>query len=149
MRDQLAGRRKVLARPRLEPVPRALRIALPDPGPEKPTGAEADDSLQRLEAGALRVVPRIEEAEEARASAMVSHQYSAAVAAIKEKGVLSGHRVERREIGGPGEFEHLSDDELLTALRERFARLDGELRLAISDGSITNGASRTLEDRDH
>ena len=27
------------------------------------------------------------------------------IAAIKEKGVLSGKRVERRESGGPGEFE--------------------------------------------
>jgi hypothetical protein len=39
-------------------------------------------------------------------------QLNAAVAAIKEKGVLSGKRVERSEVGGPGEFDHLSDDEL-------------------------------------
>ena len=57
-------------------------------------------------------------------------------------GVLTGVRIERAEIGGPGEFDHLTDEELLTALRERFARLDSELRLAISDGSTTlNGAS--------
>jgi hypothetical protein len=44
---------------------------------------------------------------------------SAAVAAIKEKGVLSGQRIERREIGAPGEFESLSDDELDRALLDR------------------------------
>jgi hypothetical protein len=32
-------------------------------------------------------------------------QLSAAIAAIKEKGVLTGKRIERREVGGPGEFE--------------------------------------------
>jgi hypothetical protein len=31
-------------------------------------------------------------------------QLSAAVAAIKEKGVLRGQRIERREVGRPGEF---------------------------------------------
>jgi hypothetical protein len=36
-------------------------------------------------------------------------QFSAAVAAIKEKGVLSGKRVERTERGAPGEFEWLED----------------------------------------
>jgi hypothetical protein len=52
-------------------------------------------------------------------------QYSAAVAAIKEKGVLSGKRIERAERGGPGEFEwleNLSADQLRelinTALRD-------------------------------
>jgi hypothetical protein len=38
-------------------------------------------------------------------------------------GVLSGQRVERREIGAPGEFDALSDDELERALIERFRAL--------------------------
>ena len=50
------------------------------------------------------------EAEQVRVRAMDSGQLNAAVAAIKEKGVLSGKRVERSEVGGPGEFDHLSDD---------------------------------------
>jgi len=50
--------------------------------------------------------------EAVRVQAMESGQLNAAVAAIKEKGVLSGKRVERREVGGPGEFDHLSDNEL-------------------------------------
>ena len=33
--------------------------------------------------------------------------------------MLSGHRIERSEIGGPGEFDALSDDELERALLER------------------------------
>ena len=55
--------------------------------------------------------------------AMNNKQFAAANGSIREMGVLTGHRVERREVGGPGEFDHLSDDELLAALRERLARL--------------------------
>lgn len=74
------------------------------------------------------------------------HNLSAADKAISEISTLTGHRVER----GPGEFDHLSDDELLESLRERFARLFGETQhLAARDGAILlNGASRTLKDRD-
>jgi phage terminase small subunit len=50
-------------------------------------------------------------------------QYSAANGAIKEMGVLSGVRIERAEIGGPGEFDHLSDDELWRLVVERFEQL--------------------------
>ena len=54
---------------------------------------------------------------------MAHKQFSAAIAAIREMGVLSGQRIERREIGAPGEFEALTDDELLAALRERLRAL--------------------------
>jgi hypothetical protein len=54
---------------------------------------------------------------------MESKQFSAAIAAIREMGVLSGQRIERREIGAPGEFEALTDDKLLAALRERLRAL--------------------------
>jgi phage terminase small subunit len=57
----------------------------------------------------------INEAEAARRAAMEARQYSAAVAAIKEKGILSGKRVERNEQGAPGEFadlENMTADEL-------------------------------------
>jgi hypothetical protein len=47
-----------------------------------------------------------------------------------------GKRAERAEIGGPGEFDHLTDDELERALVERLARLGFALVPAISDGSI-------------
>ena len=62
-------------------------------------------------------------------------QLGAAVAAIKEKGVLSGKRIERSEVGSPGEFDHLTDDELERALIERLAQL-GFAPVAISNGSI-------------
>ena len=66
---------------------------------------------------------------------MEKGQLSAAVAAIKEKGVLSGKRIERSEVGSPGEFDHLTDDELERALIERLAQL-GFAPVAISNGSI-------------
>src|SRR5215472_648246 len=77
----------------------------------------------------------IEKSEELRARGMEIDQLAAAGTAIRELGVLTGHRIERAEIGGPGEFDHLSDDELLAAIEERYARLRGEMQPAISDGS--------------
>jgi phage terminase small subunit len=65
----------------------------------------------------------VAEVEEVRQRAMESGQLSAAVAAIKEKGVLTGKRIERSELGAPGEFEALSDDELERALAERLSAL--------------------------
>jgi phage terminase small subunit len=51
----------------------------------------------------------IDEAKQARRGAMEAGQYAAAVTAVKEKGVLSGKRVERRESGSPGEFADLEN----------------------------------------
>ena len=65
----------------------------------------------------------INEADEMRVRALENGQLSAAVAAIKEKGVLSGKRIERAEVGTAGEFDALTDDELERALMERVARL--------------------------
>jgi hypothetical protein len=72
---------------------------------------------------------------------MDSHQYAAANTAIKQKGVLGGAWIEKSEIGAPGEFDHISDDDVERAIIERFTRLFGP-KLAIKDGSITvNGGS--------
>ena len=53
---------------------------------------------------------------------MKAGQYSAAVAAIKEKGVLSGKRVERRESGAPGDFEWIEN----TSAEELERFIEGE-----------------------
>jgi hypothetical protein len=66
---------------------------------------------------------------------MESGQLNARVAAIKEKGVLSGKRVERSEVGGPGEFDHLSDDELRAEIERECREL----------GIIIDGSSRSTE----
>lgn len=79
-------------------------------------------------------------------AAFEAKQYSAAVGANKEISILAGIRIERAEIGAPGEFEHLTDEELERDLFERFIQLFGP-KLAISNGSITfNG---TAVDDDH
>jgi hypothetical protein len=52
---------------------------------------------------------------------MESGQFSAAIAAIKEMSVLSGQRIERKEVGPPGAFDALTDDELEPAVCERFS----------------------------
>ena len=66
----------------------------------------------------ITVETLIAEVEEARVAALRAGQYSAAVAASKEKGVLAGLRVERSERGAPHEFEGTSTADLLRELRE-------------------------------
>src|SRR5215813_9231841 len=68
----------------------------------------------------------IEKAEAIRAAAMKAGQFSAAVAATKEIGVLSGIRIERSERGQPGEFDWL--DKL--SVEELRLLADGKLDIA-------------------
>lgn len=83
----------------------------------------------------VTVASLIEEAEEARQLAMATDNPSAAVQAIREKGVLSGKRVQRTEIGAPGEFDHLSDEELFALFQEGAA----EIGIQISGGRLIDG----------
>lgn len=68
------------------------------------------------ERSALRVevtqASLIEEAEQVRAKALEAGQFSAAVAAIREKGVLAGIRVEKRESTHKADPKAMTDDEL-------------------------------------
>jgi hypothetical protein len=61
--------------------------------------------------------------EDVRQRAMEIDQLSAANTAIKVKGVLTGKWIERAEVGAPGEYETMTDDELERAIVERVARL--------------------------
>jgi hypothetical protein len=64
----------------------------------------------------------IAESEEARVGAMNADQFAAAIAAIREKGVLSGKRIERSERGQPGEFadlDNMSAGELAEFIRKQ------------------------------
>jgi hypothetical protein len=61
------------------------------------------------------------------ACALENGQLSAAVTAIKEKGILSGKRIERREIGAPGEFETMTDEELEHALIDKVMKFGLEI----------------------
>jgi hypothetical protein len=53
----------------------------------------------------------------------LTNQLSAANTAIKGKGILTGKWVERAEVGSPGEYETMTDDELERQIMERVARL--------------------------
>jgi phage terminase small subunit len=104
-------------------------------------------TTKRAVAAAVTAESLIEQNQKVFDAAMEAKQLSAAVGANKEISILAGIRVERSEIGGPGEFDHLSDAELLAAIRERFARLESELRPAITNGSIAvngNGADTDI-----
>lgn len=59
----------------------------------------------------------IEEAEEVRAKALAEGQFAAAIAAIREKGVLAGVRVEKRESTHKADAKTMSDDELAIIAR--------------------------------
>jgi hypothetical protein len=66
----------------------------------------------------------IEWADEIRREACERGQYSAAVAALKELGILTGLRIERSERGAPHEFSELSDADLLKELRQMGYRIE-------------------------
>jgi phage terminase small subunit len=68
----------------------------------------------------------IEMAQEVRNRALQDGQLSAAVAAIKEIGVLSGIRIERSERGQPGDFDWLEK----LSVEELRALADGKLDIA-------------------
>ena len=70
---------------------------------------------------------------------MDAGQYAAAVAAVKEKGVLSGKRVERRESGSPGEFaelENMTADELVQFIQEGIAPTAGKKEHEVVENSL-------------
>lgn len=60
----------------------------------------------------ITVQSLLAEAEEARLLAIKIGQPAAAVAATRERGVLSGKRIEKSEQGKPGDFDRMADDEL-------------------------------------
>ena len=65
----------------------------------------------------------IDDSEKVFQRAMEINQLSAANTAIKGKGILTGKWVERAEVGSPGEYDALTDDELERQIMERVARL--------------------------
>jgi phage terminase small subunit len=65
----------------------------------------------------------IEDSEKVLQRAMEVNQLGAANTAIKGKAILSGNWIEHVEVGGPGEFDAMSDEELERALIERVQKL--------------------------
>ncbi len=65
----------------------------------------------------------MDQAQTILACAMERGQMAAAVSALKEKGILSGKRIERSEVGLPGEFDHMSDEELRQSIIDQAREL--------------------------
>lgn len=61
----------------------------------------------------------LREAEEARILALAIEQPAAAVSASKLKSQLTGLLIERTEVGGPGSFDNLTDEQIDAQLRAR------------------------------
>jgi len=74
--------------------------------------ADAEATVMATKALSIDKQWLIEKAEEARLMAMENKQSSAAIAAVKELGILSGFRVEKRENAFRSEHD-LSDAELM------------------------------------
>ena len=91
-----------------------------------------------IELAKITVESLLWDAEEARACAMESAQFNAA---IREMGVLSGQRIERKVVGAPGEFEALSDDELERAIVDRLGRLASGFEGPSKSGTSLNAIS--------
>jgi phage terminase small subunit len=93
-----------------------------------------NDMLERERAAAKAGAERagitrqglIAKAEEIRDAAMAANQFSAATAALKEIGVLSGIRIERSERGQPGEFDWVEK----LSIEELQALADGKLDIS-------------------
>jgi phage terminase small subunit len=75
-------------------------------------GAPAPDTSAITARANVTAESLMDQAETILTCAMKSGQLSAAVSALKEKGVLSGHRIERKEVGPAGAFDALTDYEL-------------------------------------
>jgi hypothetical protein len=86
--------------------------------------------------------------DEFRLLAKETRQLSAGVNAVKEMSILSGHRVEKSEIGAPGEFESMTNDELRRVLVEKFIGLGLLPELSISNGSTTLDGTAPPSDGD-
>ena len=69
----------------------------------------------------------IAECEAARLMAIELKQPQSILAAIKEKGVLSGKRIERSEQGEPGEFDGLNEQELAEYIGQKMSELGIEI----------------------
>lgn len=67
------------------------------------------------------------EAGEIQRSAMEAKQHSAAVAALTAKAKLAGKWIEKSEVGKPGDFDRMSEEELEAYIAERFG-VDGRSR---------------------
>lgn len=93
----------------------------------------ANDARQAAEKAAERLAVSVEsliaEAEEVRLAAMAAGQFAPAISAIKEKGILAGVRVEKRE-QTLRNIADLSDDELA-----RIAFAGGEGAIAAASGA--------------
>jgi phage terminase small subunit len=80
-------------------------------------------SAHAAKAALITTESLVQDSEKVFRRAMEIDQLSAANTAVKAKGVLTGKWVERAEIGAPGEYESLSDEELERQLMARLAKL--------------------------
>ena len=101
---------------------------------DRATQILAENAARAAAAQQITKKKLIEWHNEIREQGKKSGQLSPAETAIKEISVLTGHRVERAEIGGPGEFDAMQDDELERVLMERLGALGFSLSPITEDG---------------
>lgn len=80
----------------------------------------------------------IEELEQARTMALANAQSGAAVQATMGKARITGHIIDRKEVGEPGQFERMSEQELRTWIAEN---VSAQALQTVSDTSTSIGTS--------
>ena len=83
----------------------------------------AEIQQRAVERVQMTVGDLVDRTDELRQLAIEHKQISAGVAAVKELGILTGLRIDRREVGSPGDFERMSDDELQRFIASETAML--------------------------
>jgi hypothetical protein len=83
-----------------------------------------DEQRMLVKQRMLTVESIIDELDNAARLAVERGQVQAYVAAIKEKAVMAGLRIERSERGAPHEFSELSDADLIRELRDMGIRVE-------------------------
>lgn len=95
------------------------------------------------EKAAVTAASLMEEADEIKRAAYLAGQFGAAVAALKEKGILSGKRIERQEQGKPGAFDSMSEAEL----EDYIARGAGTIGAGGENAGAEAGAEEAIPTR--
>ena len=89
--------------------------------------------LELQKRGAVRaevtVASLVQELDEARTTALRLGQASAAVAATMGKAKVTGQIIDRAEVGKPGEFDSMTENELLEFIMSNIKQLGFEVKL--------------------
>jgi phage terminase small subunit len=104
----------------------------------------AELQSRAAERAVVTIESLILEVEEARKLAMRTEQPSAAISAIREKGIISGKRIERSENAKPGEFDAMFEAIKAMTPEQRRARAAELVKQLVAAG-VCDGEGRAKD----